>query len=159
MVINFAAKDAANGIVDKFAGTVHLLDSGDKGVTVGTGIRHFHVETGIGGFGTIIDTVKEIGDDEAAKAPFVLEDFAKQVGVFSRVVAANAIVGGHHRGYAGIDDALEVGEIDLAECTLVQIDIELGAVHFDGVQGKVLGARHDIVTLHTFEGGHGHLAE
>ena len=79
--------------------------------------------------------------------------------VFARVVSANAVVGGHDRSNARIDGALEVRKVDFAESTLVHVDVELGTVHFDRVQGKVLGAGHDVVALHTFECGDSHLAK
>jgi hypothetical protein len=52
-----------------------------------------------------------------------------------------------------------MGKVDFAESALVDVDVELGAIHFDGVHGKVFGAGHDIVALHTFERGDGHLAK
>src|SRR5208283_549551 len=145
--------------VDECAGNSSLLNRGNEGRSIGLGIWHLNVETSVRSFGAVVNAIKEIGHDEAAKAPFVLENFAQEVGIFAGIVAADTVVSGHHGGNAGIDDALEVRKVDFAESTLVDVDVKLGAVHFDGVQGKVFGAGHDVVALYTFERGDGHLAK
>ncbi len=106
--------------------------------------RHLHVETGGERSHGVAQTPDEVGDDEAVEAPLVPEDVGQQHPVLPAPRAVDRVVGAHDARGAGVDDRLEVRQVDLVQRRLVDGDVdgEPGVLH--AVQGVVLDAGHHV---------------
>ena len=118
--------------------------------------RHLDVETGEGGGDGAARGEEPVGLHEAVEAPLALENVVQQVAVLTGVDAVHLVVGAHDRADAGVDGALEVRQVDLAQRALVDGDVHAHAGVLDAVQGEVLGAGDHVLLRAADEaGGHG----
>ena len=69
------------------------------------------------------------------------------------------VVRAHYGTRAGIDAALEMGQVDLPQCALVHGDIDMEARILHAVGREMLGGGHDVVVLHPARQRRPHLAQ
>ena len=73
-----------------------------------------------------------------------MEDLAEQLVAFPGPLPIDLVVGGHDAGHTLGDDPPEVGQEDLVEGNLGDLDIHLESGVLDGVGGEVLDRRHGV---------------
>ena len=146
MVAELRAQLAAHHVVDQRLGNLARSDRVGERYAVGVRHEHLDVEAGRGRRDRVIVCARRVrlrpapvGDDEAGKAPFILEDVAEQVGVLRTVEAVDAVVCAHHACHVSVsDDAREVRQVDLAERPRIDGDVQREPRRVDVVDREVL---------------------
>ena len=139
---------AAGGGVDR--GLVQLASPDGADDPLGaqaTGAGHLQVQPG-GQRGHRVVHGAPVGDHRAGEAPFLAQDLSQQPPVVGRIHAVDLVVRAHHGGRLGLgDDALEGGQVNLAQRALVSVGADQHPVGFLVVGREVLDRRPDALAL------------
>ena len=131
---------------------------GEEVLVVGLAGAHLEVEALQDGLAGVVGAAP-VGDDAAREAPLALEHLVEQVVVVAGVLAAELVVGAHHRERPALAHSrLERRQVDLPQRPLVHLHVDRAAVLLLVVDGEVLDAGDRLLGLHALHVAHGHAA-
>ena len=123
----------------------------DRGVADAEVGRHLEVEPGGDRRDAVVDRAP-VGHHEPVEAPLVAQHLGEQPVVLRRVGAVDLVVGAHHRPRPRLlDDALEAGQVDLAQRALVDVGRDAQPVGLLVVGRVVLDRRADALALQALD--------
>ena len=123
----------------------------DRGVADAEVGRHLEVEPGGDRRHAVVDRAP-VGHHEPVEAPLVAQHLGQQPVVLGRVRAVDLVVGAHDRPRPRLlDDALEAGEVDLAQRALVDVGRDAQPVGLLVVGRVVLDRRADALALQALD--------
>ncbi len=142
--------------VDLGLGDLAGVDRGDELVAVHAhGSGHLEVEPRVGRLGRVVHA-EPVGHDEAVEAPLAAQDVGEESLVLGAVLTAEPVVGAHDPPCTAFGHGpLERPEVDLAEGTVVDLDVDRHAVHLGVVAGEVLHRDGHVLRLHPPDVGRG----
>ena len=106
--------------------------------------RHLDVQSRLQARDRVVRAEDPVARDESREAPLVAEHIRQERSVDVHVLAAHPVVGAHHRVRAGVDDRLEMRQVDLVQRVVVDRHVDLEPLVLHRVQREVLDARHHV---------------
>lgn len=90
-----------------------------------------------------------VGDDESVEAPFLAQDVGQQLPILCGVITTHPVVGAHHApGATLLHRPFERTEVQLAQWTLVHLDVHRHPIDLGVVAHEVLDGHCDVMGLH-----------